>query len=684
MKYICLIFFILLSNVLSAQSKIDSLEALLPNKQGLEKVNVLNELATTYWNVSADKGLDYANEAYQIAQDENSKKNIAKSLQNIGINHWAKGELYLALNHYQQALKIYKEINDLKGTSSLLSNMGIVYKDLSDYKNSLKYYLQSLKISEEHEFTDLYMKTIGNVSLLYLVQKEYSKALKYIHEAIELSNEYGYSGSMSAYINALGQIYEAQEDYIKARSTFQECLELNRKTGNNYGTTISLYNIGNVEFQLKNYDSAISYFKESLLLSEQINDRIGVLMANKSIGLIHKEQKRFDSALVYYKKAFDLAVALHMKEEQLELFKNYSELYKSVGKFSQSLDYLEKFISLKDSIYTENSSKQIAEMQTKYESEKKEKENELLRKNSEIQNLEIARQTTLRNSFIGLLILVVLMTLILYSRFKIRKEANDKLFQKNKLIEEQKEELLLKNNKLTEQYDQVKILNATKDKFFRIISHDLKSPFNSILGFTDILKTEYSLYNDAERIGMIGEIDKSSQFAYELLVNLLSWAQAQTGELTIKKEPLELKELVETCVSLYGQSAVAKHIDIVVDIPDDIYLIIDKNTSMVFIGNLINNAIKFTPEGGLISIHTSERDDFIRLHIIDTGVGMSPEVLHNLFNIGENTSTQGTNNEKGTGLGLILCKEFVEKNGGNIEVSSVVGTGSEFIISLPR
>jgi signal transduction histidine kinase len=152
----------------------------------------------------------------------------------------------------------------------------------------------------------------------------------------------------------------------------------------------------------------------------------------------------------------------------------------------------------------------------------------------------------------------------------------------------------------------------------------------------------------------------------------------------MNKEPLILKELVETCANLYGQSAVAKNIDIVVNIPTGITLTMDRNTSLIFIGNLINNAIKFTPEGGLLSINTSEEENFVRLHIVDTGIGMPPEVIKNLFKIDESISTQGTNNEKGTGLGLILCKEFVEKNGGDISVISEVGKGSEFIITLSK
>ncbi|BAX82106.1 tetratricopeptide repeat protein [Labilibaculum antarcticum] len=684
MKYVNLILLIFLSNILVAQTKIDSLEVLLPEKQGLEKVEVLNKLAYAYWNVSPDKGLNYANMAHTIALKEDSKIDIAKSLQTIGINYWAKSELHLALENYQKAFKIYENLKDSKGISSLLSNLGMVYKDLANYENALSHYLRALKISEDKGFTDLTSKILSNLSTVYLAQNNYSKALEYTQEAISINKKHGKSGILAVQENTLGSIYEAENNYKKAQACYKRALRINENNKDSYGTTISLYNIGNTEYHLKNFTSAIEYFEKSLTLSTKIDDQIGVLFANKSIGLIHKELKKYDSALAYYKKSFDLATELNLREEKLDIYKNYSELYKAVGEFNKSLNYLEKFVSLKDSIYTENSSKQMAEMQTKYDSEKKEKENELLRKNSEIQNLAIAKQTTIRNSFIALSVFIILIAIILYSRFKIKKDANTILSQKNNLIEKHKEELLRKNNKLTEQYGQVKLLNATKDKFFKIISHDLKAPFNSILGFSELLNSNYYSLDDTERIDMIGEIDRSSRFAYELLINLLTWARTQTGDTMISKEPLILKELVETCANLYGQSAVAKNIDIIVNIPTDITLTIDKNTSLIFIGNLINNAIKFTPEGGLISINTSEEDNFVRLHIVDTGVGMPPEVIKNLFKIDEGISTQGTNDEKGTGLGLILCKEFIEKNGGDISVISEVGKGSEFTVTIPK
>lgn len=225
--------------------------------------------------------------------------------------------------------------------------------------------------------------------------------------------------------------------------------------------------------------------------------------------------------------------------------------------------------------------------------------------------------------------------------------------------------------------------NATKDKFFKIISHDLRSPFNSIIGFSNLLNMSYDAFDDEERKDCIEKMNTSSIYAYDLLENLLTWARAQTDEIKINKEKLNLEKLVETSISTYLLNADSKNISIINKVQPELIVSIDENTALTFIRNLISNAIKFTPEGGNITIDSQHTEGRIKLHIIDTGVGMSPEVIDNLFKIDKGESTDGTNNEKGTGLGLILCKEFIERNGGTIIVNSEVNKGSEFIISLP-
>lgn len=684
MRISFLLIVVFLTKGLSLFANNDSLLALLPKTQGLEKAVLLNDLAIENWNVSPDKGIEFANEAYAISLEEGNKGYMAKSLQNIGICYWAKSEYYTSLDYYQKSLIIYEEIEDRKGIASLSSCIGLIYDNLSNYDKALAFYLKALEIGEEEGYSDIYAKTLGNTSLVYLALKNYDKALDLILQAIDLCEKNGDLTFLPALLNTQGTIYEEKKDYENARLNFKKALERNRNSGDKYGITISLYNIGSVEYLLKNYEIAMDYFLQSQKLSEEIDDKLGVLLANKSLGLIYQTQKKYRLALNYFEKSHVLAVALNSDDERLDVYQGYAKLYIAMGNAKQSDYYFDRYINLKDSIYSKESSGKIAEMQTKYESEKKEKENELLRKNNEIQSLEIETQTQLRNSFIAISVFVILLIIILFSRFKLKKESNLRLSQKNDLIEQQKIQLVGKNEMLSEQYEEVNVLNAMKDKFFRIISHDLKGPFNSILGLTDLLNTEYDAYNNDERKGMIAGIDTSANHAYELLINLLTWAQAQTGEIKIVKEKLDLKELVENCISLYGQSASLKHIDIVSNIPEDVILAVDKDTSLIFIGNLINNAIKFTPTGGLISIEVDDNDEFISIHIQDTGIGMPPEVLKKLFRIDETVSTVGTNNEKGTGLGLILCREFVEKNGGSITVHSEVSKGSEFVISFPK
>ena len=287
----------------------------------------------------------------------------------------------------------------------------------------------------------------------------------------------------------------------------------------------------------------------------------------------------------------------------------------------------------------------------------------------------------------GILAMVVVYIIIqIYSeRLKRHNELLKKtVSERTADILNQKEKVQMQAKELKEKNEKLNLVNSTKDKFFAIISHDLRSPFNSILGFADLLVENYDDFDDFQKREIILSLSKSSQSAFELLENLLSWSRTQRGQIKINKESLNLNELVETSINPYKYSATKKDIDIAINVPPELKISIDRNTLTSVIGNLVNNAIKFTPDGGNITISYIENDANIELHIIDTGVGMTSEVIGKLFRIDENISTKGTNDEKGTGLGLILCKEFIQKNGGEISVRSEVGKGSDFIITFSK
>ncbi len=256
-----------------------------------------------------------------------------------------------------------------------------------------------------------------------------------------------------------------------------------------------------------------------------------------------------------------------------------------------------------------------------------------------------------------------------------RKKLEDAIQVNTRKIENQNQELKISEQKLKES-------NATKDKFFSIIGHDLKNPFNIILGFTNMLIDSYALFDDDEKKKFITDINVSAKTAYTLLENLLTWALSQQGGIVLEKEEIDLAAFIQESISPYVHSSSEKNIDISINIPVDLKIVTDKSTMSTVIRNIVNNAIKFTPEGGSIQIAINTYPEKIELLIRDTGVGMSDEQRNKLFKIEGNNSTLGTNQEEGTGLGLILCKEFVEKNGGTLRFESEPGQGSVFIITL--
>ncbi|MEI6436258.1 MAG: HAMP domain-containing sensor histidine kinase, partial [Bacteroidota bacterium] len=226
--------------------------------------------------------------------------------------------------------------------------------------------------------------------------------------------------------------------------------------------------------------------------------------------------------------------------------------------------------------------------------------------------------------------------------------------------------------------------NAEKDKFFTIIAHDLKSPFNSIVGFSNLL-VEQVREKDFEGIEKYaGIILKSSDRALELLKNLMEWARSQTGRIEFSPEYFEIVVVINEIILSFDDIARQKSIIINKAIPPSAPVFADKAMINVILRNLVSNAIKFTMPGGMITISANEKQSELTVTVSDTGVGISNDRIEKLFRIDESFSTAGTNNERGTGLGLILCKEFVEKHGGKIWVNSEKGKGSDFNFTVAR
>jgi PAS domain S-box-containing protein len=236
---------------------------------------------------------------------------------------------------------------------------------------------------------------------------------------------------------------------------------------------------------------------------------------------------------------------------------------------------------------------------------------------------------------------------------------------------------------IAKQRDHLKELNAAKDKFFSIIAHDLKNPFSVLLSVTEALLEGFSQMSDEEKNVSIQRIHKSANLLFNLLDNLLQWSMAQTGRLTYHPEKADLRTIVFGTVSLLRMNAENKHIDLVTDIPEKTYVHADVDMAKTVIRNLLTNAIKFNTKGGKVEVTARKKKGFYEVSVSDSGIGLSMEDQEKLFRIDVKNKTIGTSKEKGTGLGLILSKEYIEKNGGRIWVESEPGKGSNFLFTLP-
>jgi signal transduction histidine kinase len=255
------------------------------------------------------------------------------------------------------------------------------------------------------------------------------------------------------------------------------------------------------------------------------------------------------------------------------------------------------------------------------------------------------------------------------------KDANDWISAKNQELEEQKRVIEQKK-------DQLEISNATKNKFFRIIAHDLRNPISTVVGTTSHILSNFELSDTKTTKKLLEDMSNLSMTTYNLLENLLDWSTSQMGEIRYNPTTIEVRSIITQNIELVKSKIESKCINLVLQLTDDIVVFADENMIQTVVRNLISNAVKFTYDNGTIEISARVVDDICLLSFKDTGIGISKENIENLYRIDKDVRTYGTHNEKGAGLGLILCKEFIEINGGKINVASTPQKGTEFIITL--
>ena len=475
---------------------------------------------------------------------------------------------------------------------------------------------------------------------------------------------------------------------------FNKTIEFAQKSGDLKIETSALGNIARNYMIKNNFEKAVEILLKIPEKEKRIDDKtiLSVTYANIAIAYLNmgdkeinrnKKNNLYNNALKYNKLALVNAEQLNSNSLRAYAYSGLTDIYKAMHDYKNAFENLEKFSAFNDSIFNQEKSEAIANIEAKYENEKKQLVIENLQKAKKADSVIIQKKNTIiLIVIIGFLLLTVL-SLFLFKLYRSKRYALRLLDEKNKNILIQKEEIAAQRDKISEIAFELKKTNRTKNKLFSIIAHDLKNPFQGIIGFSEMIKKQAEKQN-------LPEIKKFSEYifdvstqTYKLLDNLLNFTRSQIGLIKYNPEIISVKKIVEEGILLAQSNAEVKGVKLINEINDTVNAYADESMISTVIRNLISNAVKFTEKGGFVKITGETEKDKTVIKIIDNGVGIKETDIPKLFKADLNFSTFGTRNEKGTGLGLVVCKDFVAKNGGTITVKSEAGKGSTFTVTLP-
>ena len=568
---------------------------------------------------SVDALIDVAD---QLAKTSKNQHQSVQVLILKGQNEYYSSNYEDAVAIYYRALDQAEQSHDSISLAKVALNLGMVYDELEDYDEAISFFQKALKIGQSIKDSSIIAKTYQNIAISYQNKKDLTKALEYNEKANELA--------------------------ILKKDTTMIIDVIN--------------NFGTIAYDQKNLVKSLDYYSKALNLYQKIKDRKGIAMAYNNIGLVYLDKNEYEKSIDYFNKSLALAKELKMHSFIGTIYSNLTIFYQQKKDFKKAFYCYDRFNAIYDSLAGEKKSKMIYQIQAKYKLGKNTRELEALKVKSQSQQDIIH---TAKSFQVYLALITILVLVLMFATFYL-------LFKEKKLATE----LKLKTKELYE-------LNASKDKFFSIIAHDLKNPFNVLVSYTSILKTDLNLFTKEQLEQIISDLNEASENGFNLLQNLLLWTRSQTNRIHVLKKNFILADIFKEVKALAELNLTAKEQTLSLEIDPNLAVYADKDMVSVVLRNLVFNAVKFSVKGSDIYLKASYTGKTVRVDVIDSGIGIAEETIGKLFAIDKNTSTQGTEGEPGTGLGLVLCKEFIEKNDGSIWVESTLGKGSVFSFVLP-
>ena len=684
----------------SGMNHTDSLRKELNNKKGLDKITAQLELALLIMGKDQHDAKILADSALSAAKAANNKNLEMRTYFVLGRISEALNNKNLSETHYNTALTIAENLRDHWYKGEILHRKGVIKHNRGEEINALEYFnasLQACRLSKN-------FKTMGSsysmMGTIFRINGLYDRAIEYIVNAklnYEKAN-FLEGKAWSAYL--LGRIYSDLKLPLKALENFQQALEIYTKqasidgnedglaicyeqiglinlesgnleeahkyidntmkiyaaNGSEYGLSNSQKNLGMIEYSMGNYELAEKYLNESLIIKNKVGDLLSLPTIYEYLGLCLIRKGQTNEGFSSLKRGLTLAISNNQKKIQLNIYSKLTEVYLSMNDLKNAISCQKKQIEIQDLILSGAANIKIEQLQAIYEIDKQNGQILELEKQNEINSLIIKQHKTSQLlMIIGIFIAFLISVSIYWFYSKIRH----------------------KNLELKES-------NTAKDKLFAIIAHDLRGPTGNLAAFLEHLNDTFNDHSPKELKKILLSLYKSAENVSVLLENLLIWAQSQLNKIEFSPKELKLTDVIQNSVHGLKQSADTKQIDIKFELNDQIFVLADPNMIQTIVRNLLSNAIKFTHKGGSVTIQTDVKDmNNASIRIIDNGVGIEQSALSKIFNINNTLHTNGTEGEMSTGLGLILVKDFIDRNNGTITIESQKDNGTIVSFTLP-
>ena len=672
MKYLTLIFCLIVSSSWGQNAQLDSLFNVLHHHSADDttKATLYHRIGFSYHTIDIDKTHAYADSLFALSTKLDYSNGMVNYFNLMGMYFDSKGKFEEALKNYKQAYSLSEKIQYQSGISSSVNNMGIIYEVLGQYPEALECYQTSLLIDEKQGDSSGLANSYLHIGSVHESQGDTARALEYYHKSRDLAKRIG--NKILCIYNSLniGYIYESQHKMEEALDVLTESYNMAKTMGEREGQLLASMMIGILYTDSHQYSKAEKYLLEAHAISKEMGSQTHESYCLFHMGRMLSLKNRQRDAYVKVKEAYRLATLFQDKSLKTSSAELLSEISAKTGNYKAAYNYHVEFKHLQDSVFSREKIAQVTQLESKlkYEKEKTLMEMEQQRKNL-LAKAEKRRQQIVKYAAFIIILLLLIVIVFVFRNNLTRKKNNT--------------QLRIQNKKIQTIADELKLSNTTKDKFFSIIAHDLKGPVGVFVELLGLLIESYNETDDDERLDMLYKIRKAGQNSYNLLLNLLDWSRNQLGKIKFSPIDFELIQSLDEVVLLLFEQVQIKQITLVRKVPEHFTLFTDQAMFETLLRNLLNNAIKYTPVGGKIEIEVEQKLNQVLVSVSDTGIGIAATDIEKLFRIDSDLQTTGTNNEKGTGLGLVLCKDFIDKMNGEIKVKSEQGKGSVFTFSIP-